>query len=368
MLRDGEVLQRTTYDDWQEIEGRSLPVHGGLSGPDGTVVEEITYQYGRPDEEDRRWLRRLKPERNEAGPTAGPELAKILRLYRAGDRPALESLLRGLDAGGRADDAIRKVARLAAIRWKSEPVIAAPPLAPDAPAVRRWLPHEASDIEGEIERSLERGDLPSFARLALVAARGEERFSLIERFRDKAPAVLRGPLDLWIGELADRMGWMRKAYEAYTRAAQWQPFAKSVAIQDRLSVIADGLNDVEAAINHAERALEILATRKVTAPLRSRYEKLAEIAGKNPEIWKSRGQAILDAWAQADPRDPKPFERLAVLYREAGRTAEAIRYASQDVELSPTPANYAKLAEELDRIGDRIRAAVCRGIAARSKG
>jgi tetratricopeptide (TPR) repeat protein len=216
-----------------------------------------------------------------------------------------------------------------------------------------------------LEQGLERGDLAALEACLFSGEDPGKSIEALQGLRKSAPSGLQGLLDLWTGELSGKKGWKLKAYEAYSRALRWEPLAESVLLLDRLSRLASALNEPETAFEHAERALSILERRKSSVPLGPRFKKMVETFSPHGEIWKERGREILERWARAEPRNPEPFQSLAALFRDSGWPARALRYASQEIELRPSPETYSTLARELDGIGDTARAEACRVLAAR---
>ncbi len=366
VLRGGTVVQRVVYRAWEDIAGHLLPTRAEFFGPEEKALTTVTYVYRTPGTEYRDRLQVFARALNDETATAAyRHLQPAIYYYQAGDRNNLENLLKRAKQENRATDAHRKLARLAAIRWGSDAVIDAPSLDPQAPEVKRWLPAEPLPVEITLEQSLTRGDLTALATLILGADEPEQCLRHVDRLKAKAPAGVRELLDLWSGELALRKGWKLKAYDAFNRAKQWQPIGENVRIHDRLSQLALDLNEAEKALKHAERALEIITSRNPTAPMAARYERLADIAARKPELKKQHARRILQRWAQVDPKNATPFQRLSAVYREAGDQALAVRYASHVVELTQSKAAYAKLATDLDQIGDHARAERCRTIAER---
>ncbi|MBN1418653.1 MAG: FecR domain-containing protein [Planctomycetes bacterium] len=366
VLRDGLVLQRVAYEAWEEIGGRQIPSKGTILGPTGDAIGSFAYRCDKPSDDDRKLLERIKAARGGTpdAHVVPVEIFQGLAFYRDGDRQALETYLKSVEANGRAGAEIRKLARLAAIRWGTDACIQAPALDPRSPEVRRWLPAEREFDAFSVERALQEGDVMAVRAAVFSGDDPSTWIDALERARPKAPHGLRGLVDLLIGEAASQKGWSLKAYEALGRAAEWAPIAGSISLQDRLCELALGLNEPAKALAHAERAMEILGSAK-GADLAPRFERLAEIAGKTPELWRERGRSILERWTRAAPRDPRPFARLADLHREAGDAGLAIRCATQEVEVAGTAETYGKLAAYFESAGDAERAAACRTIAER---
>ncbi|MCZ6795204.1 MAG: VIT domain-containing protein, partial [Planctomycetota bacterium] len=315
VLRGGLVLQRIVYDAWTDVKGCLLPTHGFFLGPDGQTLDEMHYRYDEPRPAERERLAELAKASGAQGIAKrglGPWWLALVH-YRRADRPALEAHLKAVEKQGLATTAVRKVARLAALRWGGNAVIEAPELDPQSPEVRRWLPPERVPLEKALERSLHAGDVAALATLAFSSDDPRTSIAHLERLRGEAPAGLHGVLDLWVGELAARKGWKLKAYEALSRASRWRPLEGSVALADRLSELALALNEPETALEHAERAhaLDALDRRGQGAPPAKRFEKLSDIAARQPELWKARGRSILERWCRATPKEAQPFERLA---------------------------------------------------------
>jgi tetratricopeptide (TPR) repeat protein len=317
-LRGGYVLRCHEYDRWEKVGGALLPTHAVARGPagdaasPGEVLDEIEYRYGPMEDADREVLARLR----EA-------IARVADSPDASmDRATASNAGTAAGAGACPPEILERAFRTGAIA-DLEPTI----LATKDPGL--WV--------RELQRILER-----------------------------APEGLHGLIQLWIGDLAVRNGWNVTAREAYGVAAAWAPLAESATLQDRLRQVALSLGEVETAIAHGEKALQLLEARGASAAVRAAsLAALADAADRKPELRRDRGRAFLERWAELEPRNEVPFRRLALIHEEAGRKTEAVRFASQRAELAPSEESYSTLAAQLERLGDAERAAACRRIAAK---
>ena len=364
LLRDGTVIQRVVYDEWVARDGRHLPTHGRVYGPGDELVDGVRYAYDRIAAADIELVAEHTkiPDATPAAITQRAVLQQALELFRVGARSALETFLRQQEDSASAE--LRKVARLAALRWGADAVIEAPSLDPTSENVRRWLPPNRTPLPRAVREALARGDLSSLAIAVLRETDAKTALETLESVRAEAPSGVRGYVDLLIGSLAAKKGWRLKAYQAFSRALVWPPLQKSTALLDQLSALAQALNEPLSAFEHSLSALDVAA--EVGDPrLGERFAKTVELVEKDVALWKEHGRSLLQRWAQASRDDPKPFERLSRYLEDAGELDLAVRYATHVVEHSSTKKTYTALSERLESMGLAERAAACRRIAER---
>jgi tetratricopeptide (TPR) repeat protein len=175
-----------------------------------------------------------------------------------------------------------------------------------------------------------------------------------------------------LGILYESLGRTEKAEEAYQTALRVEP--GSIGPRPNLAAMYD--QRVQAA---QQRAMQLAQTGNRTAAekefmavaelpvqvelLREQelglLERDAVLAPDNAQIqgriglarylagWRKEAESALLTAAILEPRNPDPWFRLAIFYRDTGRAANAAEIAQRLIELRPDSRMFRQFAEEL---------------------
>ncbi len=346
-LQMGERLRALGH--FRELLNRHPGDPAGLSGlvalsrdhSDEIAAEALSQRIAHEDDPGgkARALRELAVLRETRVDPAGAEAAlrESVRLD-PDDEEGFARLRQLLELEGRFQDLAEALRERA--RGTTDDVVRAASLAEQGDLLRTQL-HNPSGAAEAYQRSLEilpRGSTSEGYAEALITL-GSDELAAEHYRRALAGGGHLGEFFLLyrLGEIARRLGDKKGALEQYRRAVEVNP--SFLPAREALVELAEELGSSEIASEALRGMAQQLDPREFPEQVAGIELRIAEIEKRALHF-----DAAVDSLKRAgelQPRDPRPLERLAALYQNSSRWAEAVRVLDQlaalSAELKPGP-------------------------------